>query len=146
MTTYNILIEGTTIPVPEEIGSNDDSVRRALAPFYPDAANALITRVEKDDVITVNVVKRAGTKGADPLTALIDCPGGMNPAIALFQQLQELERASNGPLEAESLLELDQSLEQAIHDGEEQREAVESARNRLQKSAPCPAPALVTGF
>lgn len=65
--TYQITIEGQTIPVPPEIGSSDAAVKAALAPYFPDAANAMITRSEKGDVVTVNVVKKAGSKGLSPL-------------------------------------------------------------------------------
>ena len=60
---YLIKIEGQEIPVPEEIGKSDESVKQVLTPYYPQAANSLITRVEKDDLVTITVVKQAGTKG-----------------------------------------------------------------------------------
>lgn len=62
---YEILIEGQTIPMPEEIAGDDSALKSALSPYFPGAANAKFMRSEpKDDVITVTVVKQAGTKGA----------------------------------------------------------------------------------
>ena len=87
---YNVLIEGQTIPVPEEIGASDEAVKRALTPFYPEVANAMVTRVVKEETTTITVVKRAGTKGAG-MQDLVDCAGGRNPAIALYEELQRLE-------------------------------------------------------
>lgn len=62
---YKIKIEGQEIDMPEEIAGDDDALKSALSPYFPGAANAKFIRSEpKDDVITVTVVKQAGTKGA----------------------------------------------------------------------------------
>jgi hypothetical protein len=143
MTTYNAVIEGQTFPLPEEIAATDDGVKRALAPFYPDAANALITRVQKDDVVMITVVKRAGTKGATILD-LANCTGGRNPAIELDEEIRRRELQGNyTPLE---LVELEPRIDQAILDGEAQAKLIEQAGKRLMLSAPRPAPDLITGF
>ena len=142
---YQILIEGQTIPIPEEIGGDDEMVRKTLAPFYPDAANAMITRVEKDGITTVNVVKRAGTKGnyQQALETLEDCQGGENPAIALYRQIQLNVWEELGP---EELLALDGQIEQALVEGEQQAKAVEHAQKRLAETRPVAAQAIVVGF
>ena len=62
---YIIKIEGQEIDMPEEIAGDDASLKSALAPYFPGAANAKFMRSEeKDGVITVTVVKQAGTKGS----------------------------------------------------------------------------------
>jgi hypothetical protein len=143
MSEYLVSIEGQSIPIPEEIGADDESVRRSLAPFYPEVANAMITRVEKDGVTTITVVKRAGSKGAQGIDSLKACAGGKNPAIALYE---EIRGTGMELLDPEQLLVLDERLEQAIEAGEAQARAVERARERLAETAPRPAPAVVLGF
>lgn len=156
MTTYNILIEGQTIPVPEDIGANDSTVKAALAPFYPDAANAMITRVEKDGVVTINVIKRAGSKGlfppvgahlcvrpvSGPLAYLDACASHKNPAIEMYEQFI----AGGAPLSPEELLAIDARLQAAIEEGQAQGKMLESALDRLQSSRPQSSPVIVVGF
>lgn len=143
---YQIVIEGQTIPIPEEIGADDEMVRKTLAPFYPDAANAMITRVKKDGLTTINVVKRAGTKGNTMDTAvdyLNNCPGGENPAIVLYRQFQLNVWEELGP---EELLKLDGQIEGALVESEKQAEAIKHARERLAGTRPVAAPAIIVGF
>ena len=84
-----IAIEGTQFPLPEEIAAQDDLLKAALAPFVPWIVNAQIERKEKDGAMVVNVVKRADWKGSSAvINALIASPDEMNPAVALWQQLQ----------------------------------------------------------
>lgn len=138
---YIVKIEGQEIPLPEEIAKSDEGVKRALAPYYPEAANALITRVENEGVTSITVVKRAGTKGAIGVLHLVECVGGQNPAIALALEIGAMQN-----LDALGLLELDARIEAAIQDGEAQAEQVKGARERLEKTAPSPAPGLIVGF
>jgi len=142
---YQIVIEGQTIPIPEEIGEDDEMVRKTLAPFYPDAANAMITRVTKGEMITINVVKRAGTKGNYRLALekLEECAGGENPAIALYRQFQLDVWEELGP---EELLALDGQIEQVLAEGEKQAKAIKHARERLAETRPVAAAVVVTGF
>ncbi len=142
MSTYVISIEGQSIPVPEEIGASDENVRAALAPFYPAAAGAMITRVEKDDVVTVNVIKKAGPHGLAPLAALVACQGGENPAIALYKRLQQAQ----GGLSVEEILTLDAQIDQAVVEGERQAKALEAALRRLASARSLPAPVVPLGF
>lgn len=138
---YIVKIEGQEIPLPEEVAKTDDGVKRALVPFYPDAANALITRVENEGVTTITVVKKAGTKGLLPLIALDACPGGRNPAIELAE---EIKRAGN--LSVLELLEMDERIDQAIEDGETQTEQMKAALNRLDAAAAQSSPWTAEGF
>ena len=144
MTSYTVKIEGQTIPLPEEIAKDDEGVKRALAPYYPEAANAMITRVTKDDTVEITVVKRAGTKGLLPLQHLVDCPEGRNSAIELNERI--VRRAADGELTPLELLELEPLIDSAIEDGKAQAEAVADALKRLTRSAAQPAPVVITGF
>lgn len=141
---YLIRIEGQDIPVDETIAMSDDNIRACLAPLYPDAANALITRAKQgEDTTIVNVAKRAGTKGqSTPLDHLVACAGGMNPAVALHQEIQRMDSL----LDIEAALLLNERIEQAIKDGEEQASAVQFAAQRLMSSRPAHAPAIILGF
>lgn len=141
---YIISIEGQQIPVPAEIGRDDFAVKKALAPFYPQVANAMITRTTKDDTITVNVVKKAGTKGnCSIFDALSNCPSGQNIAIELYQELSNL---TDYALDPQALLELDARLEQAIEAGEAESQMVNKALERLHKARAIPASLVVEGF
>lgn len=146
--TYLIKIEGQEIPVGPEIGASDDTVRAALAGFFPEAANAMITRTEKDGVVSINVVKRAGTKGAsgevfDPLARLLACPGGMNPAVELYRSIAGIPLAD---LDPEELLKLNSRIECAIETGQAQLDRIAASRSRLQNARPVPSPVLPQGF
>ena len=141
---YIISIEGQTIPVPEEIGKDDSSVIKALAPFYPQVAKALITRTTKDDTVTVNVVKQASTKGGySVFDVLANCPSSQNPAFELYRQLSNLPDSA---LEPEKLLEMDARLEQAIQEGEADADMLEKALKRLHKARAVPSSLVVEGF
>lgn len=144
---YTVLVEGQSIPVPEEIGGSDEAVKRALAPFYPEVANAMITRVEKDGTVTVNVVKRAGSKGSGPEGAayLVTCTGGKNPAVALFEEIQALE-ADGAVLDPYAMLRMDARIESAISAGKEQADKVDYALKRLRKTAARRSPFVIRGF
>jgi hypothetical protein len=141
--SYVVTIEGQKIPLPDEIGSDDVKVRQALAPYFPDAANALITRTEKAGEVVINVIKKAGTKGLQAgLQALQDGPGGKNPAVALYEAIKSRQE----PLSPAELLELDSSIEQALEEGTKQNKAIRHAVRRLIVARPQPAPEVVQGF
>lgn len=151
--TYVIKIEGQEIPVPAEIGGDDAKVRAALAPFFPDAANAMITRKEEGDQVTVTVIKKAGSKGGTypPATSLKGrgevvemlrgAKGGQNPAVALFLQMGEYE-----DMDPVTLLEMGPRIEKALKDGQEQGERLGRTLAAL-RMAPAQASSLVpVGF
>lgn len=146
---YIVVIEGQNIPLPEEIAMDDAKVRQALAPFFPDAANAMITRTKgKDDETTlVNVVKKAGSKGkgmqASPYDHLRACKGGMNPAIELYRRMQA---EGEQQIDPEWLLEHGTEIEQAVEQGEKQLAMLENAVKRLRLAKAQPAPEVMAGF
>jgi hypothetical protein len=142
--TYNVIIEGQTIPVPEEIGASDEAVKRALSPFYPEVANAMITRVASGETTTITVVKRAGSKGMDALADLLEMPASQNPAVELYEEIQM--RDASGMTDPIALLAIDQRIERALEEGERQAAAVDWALERLERSKAQPAPELVLGF
>ncbi len=65
MPTYFAVIEGSApIPIPPEIANDDAAVATVLTPYYPEAAEAELSRDEKDGVVTITVTPRGKTKGA----------------------------------------------------------------------------------
>jgi hypothetical protein len=141
---YMISIEGQNFPVPETIGATDKAVKDALVTAFPEVTDALITRVEKDGVTTITVVKKAKSKGADPLTALVSCPGGRNPAITLYEEIRELQLS--GYAGAYELLALEERVTQAVKDGQQQADLMTRSLKRLKAARPQPAPGLIEGF
>lgn len=141
---YNVIIEGTNIPVPEEIGASDEAIKRALTPFYPEVANAMITRVTKDETVTITVVKKAGSKGqsGDPIDALIQCPGGKNAAVVLYEELRELP----ADIDPADLLALETRVEKAVERGEQEVQAMRDSAARLATCTAIPAPFVPEGF
>jgi len=138
-----ITIEGTQFPLPDEIAAQDDLLKAALAPFVPWIVNAQIERKEKDGAMVVNVVKRADWKGISAvINALIASPDEMNPAVALWQQLQ----ARNDLNDPALVLAFEPTIHQAIEQGEQDIAAVHQALARLVECAPAPATRIPLGF
>ena len=61
---YVAIIEGKEIPVPAEIAEDDAAVTKALAPYYPQAREAEITRTTNGDRVVITVTPIAKPKGA----------------------------------------------------------------------------------
>ena len=141
---YIINIEGQRIPVDAAIGANDDLVRKTLAPIYPQVSTASITRTAEGETTVIQVIKKAGTKGASPAVAYLnECKGGQNPAVAL---LQEIQRSQDQPASLAVLIALDQKIEAAVKEGLEQANRMSAAGKRLKAARPQPAPGIPWGF
>ena len=62
-----LLVEGQEIELPEEIAVSDDAIRKAIAPLFPQSANATIQRTtDGQGRTTIKLTKQAGTKGGYP--------------------------------------------------------------------------------
>lgn len=142
MTT--LMIDGQSFDLPPEIAAKDELLKAALAPFVPWIANAQIDRKEKDGAMIVSVIKRADWKGngsavVDALTASSD---GMNPAVALWMQMQ-------GQIDAQdpgAILALEPTITTAIAEGDKEVALVHQALTRLVECAPVPATRIPLGF
>ena len=139
-----IQIDGQEFQIPPEIAAKDELLKAALAPFVPWIANATIDRKEKDGAMIVSVIKRADWKGnASPVVdALIASPDGMNPAIALWMQMQ-------GQLDAQdpgTILALEPAITTAIEEGDKEIASVQHALACLVECAPVPASRIPLGF
>ena len=145
---YKVTIEGQTLELPGEIAGDDARLKAALQPYWPGAANAKFVRAEAEGVVTVNVIKQAGTKGAltkggDAMAHLVRCKESRNPVIALSQELQGLDPRK---LPAEELIKLDRRVKRALERGEKERESIDLTLRRLSASRAVPSHTTPTGF
>lgn len=136
-----VKIEGQEIPIPLDIAHDDALVKRALAPFFPGAANSKINRTEKDDTLYVDVVKVAGSKGASPLSKLMKRKGGKNPVVEVYEDLRD--RKFESP---EEMTAMNARIERALKDGEEQYKIFASSLEYLSSTEPDPGPVVPLGF
>ena len=150
--TYRVSIDSVTFPLPPEIGTNDDAIRRVISAYYPGAETARIDRVEKDGVVTITLVKVPGRKGAfkpdaqvaaEAETFLVQCKGGINPAVALYLHVQEIGISNLSPTDQ---LQLRDQSKAAIKEGRRQEAQLKMALNILAATEPRRVPVLVIGF
>lgn len=140
----NIQIDGQEFQLPQEIAAKDDLLKAALAPFVPWIANAQIDRKEKEGAMVVSVIKRADWKGygSAVVDALITSSDGMNPAVALWMQMQgQLDTQDPG-----IILALEPTITAAIEEGDREIAAVHQALTRLVECAPVSATRIPLGF
>ena len=137
-------IDGQNFPLPDEVGSQDELLRAALAPFVPWIANAQIQRKEERGNTVVTVIKRADTKGSasDVFNALVAAPQEMNPAVELWLKLQEEVKLDDPG----AMLEWQPAIARAIEAGEREIEQVRAAMQYLAECAPVPAAHIPLGF
>ncbi|MFB2917112.1 MULTISPECIES: hypothetical protein [Aerosakkonema] len=58
-----VILEGQRISLTPEQSATDESIVNTLLPFYPDVANATISRKVVDGEEHIEIVKKVGTKG-----------------------------------------------------------------------------------
>lgn len=134
---YILMLEGQEIPLTDEVGATDETIRACIAPFYPEAATAEITREEVDGITRIRMVKRAGTKGnCYPLHHLKASEPSLNPALALSWQLKYLEIQKGIGLE--ELLGFQPEISSAIALGERWGIEVKASLAHLIKCSPIP--------
>lgn len=142
----SIQIDGQQFSLPDEIAAKDELLKAALAPFVPWIANATIDRKENAErgAMVVSVIKRADWKGNGRavVDALIASRNGMNPAVALWMQLQsQLDTQDPG-----AILALEPTITTAIEEGDKEIASVHQALIRLVECAPVPASRIPLGF
>lgn len=169
---YIVKIEGQEIELPEEIAAEDGNLKSALSPYFPGAANAKFMRSEpKDEVITVTVIKQAGTKGGrkrylkdgnwvqidDPeapyraqepgdqvLRRLIEAHEGVNPVVELDQRLKSGPAMNQATFER--MVEVDSEILDVLEVGDGENRNMVKTFGQLRESSAQAAPALVPGF
>jgi len=124
MTTYVVKIEGrNNIPVPEDVAKDEQKLRRALSTVVNGIADAKIEyHDEKDGVVEIEVIKRAGAKGLDAsqarvLADLMKRPEKRNSAVLCFLNLSGLDK---NKLDPARMFEFGEQIDQAIEAGEQQ--------------------------
>jgi hypothetical protein len=99
MALIKISADGAEFEITDDVARDDRHLSEALAPFYPELANAEINRSEEDGKLIVTVTKRAGTKGAgvsDVIIALRAAPEEINPALVLQRRLIRTPISTDG--------------------------------------------------
>lgn len=126
-----IQIEGQILDLPPDIAVNDDAIRRAIAPVFPQVANATFTRTDGPDGVTlIKVTKRAGTKGTydHVLKHLKDSQRHVNPIFPLYQRLYQNDARLASP---EEFFSIQGQLDQALHAGEAELHDTNTILKRL---------------
>lgn len=116
-----LLVEGQEIELPEEIAVSDDAIRKAIAPLFPQSANATIQRTtDGQGRTTIKLTKQAGTKGGYPeiLKQLIRSRQHINPAFTLAHQLKTATNPRR--YQPEEILLLQRQIHSAITQGEKE--------------------------
>ncbi len=138
-------IEGQSLELPENIAVNDDAVRRAIAPLFPQIASARFERVtDKEGRTVLKVTKEAGVKGLTPETlvnTLKRCPRHINPALVLSRKLQQTTADH-----IEDILTLERQLESAILTGEHELQVTNAIFTRLLHAPAVPSTTTPIGF
>jgi hypothetical protein len=94
MALVKITTDGSEFQLSDEIAGNNEKLREALSPFYPELANAEIERELVDGTWIVKVTKRAGTKGSGSspvLRVLMAAREEINPALVWQEKLKQIE-------------------------------------------------------
>lgn len=141
---YQVSIEGQTIQLPQGIGEKDEDVKRAMTPYFPEVTNAMLTRKVEGETTTITIVKRAGSKGAgwnQSMELLEECQGGLNPVVALYQEIDAIPEGN-----IIELLALENRIDKALQEGEKQREQCIDALKRLAAASAQPGHVVVMGF
>ena len=156
MTTYMLHVQETEqkFPIPAEIGTDDNLVKRALAGVIPYIDSAKLERSEENGVVTIKVTKSHAPKGAgEPgsfFSPLIDSlieskEDGRNPVISLFLEVEKMKRRIH-KLEPHEILELDRKISDTLEAGEELEKQIKQSLIYLTHSPALPARVVPAGF
>ncbi|MFB2891647.1 hypothetical protein ACE1CI_01765 [Aerosakkonemataceae cyanobacterium BLCC-F50] len=140
-----IILEGQRISLISEQCATDESIVNTLLPFYPDVANATISRKVVDGEEHIEIVKKVGTKGNfDLIKSLQTAPESINGALSLSWKLKQLE--IQGQLTLETLINISEEIEVAIAQGEQATKATNSALANLIASPSIPSKHPIPNF
>jgi hypothetical protein len=125
---YILKIEGQELTVPPEVGGLEDTdLKRALTPMFPGAANSKIERAEKDDTVTITVIKLAGSKGNGRRSHSRKKGGGL-AALLSCKNVNALDPAG--------MIALADEIDSILAAGIKQNQQVLAALARLVRAAP----------
>ena len=155
MTTYMLHVQETDqrFPIPAEIGTDDDLIKRALAGVVPYIDTAKLTREEKDGVTTIKVIKSHAPKGAgDPGSCLLVVQSlakarrdGTNPVASLYRQLIH-DGVRLETLKPDQHLALSSMIDKTIEAGEQVHREIQATIQYLTASLPVEAKSVPIGF
>ena len=150
MTTYVVKIEGrNNIPVPEDVAKDEQKLRRALSTVVNGIADAKIEyHDEKDGVVEIEVIKRAGAKGLDAsqarvLADLMKRPEKRNPAVLCFLDLSGLDK---NKLDPARMFEFGKQIDQAIEAGAQQGKDISTTCTMLMDAPSATSSFVVLGI
>src|SRR5262245_55363029 len=138
-------INGDGVGITDEIANDDDLLRAALAPTWPDVKTATFKREGgkdgKDLVVTVQ--KKAGTKGA-LIERRFAAPEAVNPAVEMSKRVAAMARA--GELDSARVQDLLPEIGAAADAGERDLDAATAALNDLYHAGAVSAREVPFGF
>lgn len=159
MAIVKLSADGQEIPVPDDVARTDASLKAALTPFYPEMANAIISRsTDAAGQMVVTLTKQAGTKGSGQAPAesepetnpVLDYLGQarqeINPALRVAWKLQLM--MATDQMELEKLITLQPQIEAAVAQGEADQTRIVQIYQTIRDIAPTPAqvPNIPFGF
>jgi hypothetical protein len=141
---YILKIEGQELTVPPEVGGLEDvGLKRAPTLMFPSSANSKIERAEKDGLVTITVIKMAGSKGkgrgshsrkkGGGLAALLSCKSRRNPAVDLYL---EMHAQNVNALDPAGMIAFADDIDSTMAVGIKQNQQVLAALARLVRAAP----------
>jgi hypothetical protein len=151
----NVQETGQTFPLPANIATDDNLIKRSLASVIPYIDTAKLERSEpKNGVVTITVTKTHAPKGAgnpgssfSPVIASLIASedDGTNAVIKTFLDVEQMSKeiASYQPYQ---ILELKKQIEAAFKAGEKQESNFKAIMTALIESCPQAARVVPVGF
>ena len=136
---YIAIIEGQQIPLDEAIALDDNTLKTAISVYFPEYANADIKRQTTDDTVSIQLVKKAGTKG-NVFGELKNHLEEINPALKLGWQLKIAEIKNQNTLE--DLITIQPEIDRAIKSAQSWQtyteKVAQSLKHQLAKTSHYP--------
>ncbi|MEH1780877.1 MAG: hypothetical protein V7L26_17540 [Nostoc sp.] len=142
-----IKLDGQDINIDDAIARSDEDLKSVLVPFYPQLANAQITReTTPDGLLIVKMIKQAGPKGNETtIESLKNAPNQLNPAIDLSWKAKQ-KFFSNSPIELKDVIDLQPQIQAALKNGQEEKESINRAKAFLRHCPPQASNITISGF
>jgi hypothetical protein len=138
-------INGASVGITDEIALDNDLLKAALAPTWPDVKTAEFTREGGKDgkELVVTVKKKAGTKGA-LIERLLAAPDGVNPAVEMSRRVAQMAKA--GQFDPTRIQELMPEIVAAADLGERDLDAASAALVSLKDAGAIASKEVPFGF
>lgn len=142
-----IKLDGQDVDIDDAIASSDEDLKSVLVPFYPQLANAEITREINDDgQMIVRMIKRAGPKGNEtPIESLKNAPNELNPTIDLAWKVKQ-KFFSSSSIELKDVIDLQPQIQAALKTGQEEKASINRTLAFLRNSPPQASNITIAGF